>query len=171
VTDPEQEKFESALRTAKPAKLPEHFAARLLAAIPPAEPGAVANSRRGPRVSDFLKLLRWLTPATAALVLAAAVMLWRRDAPTTGQQAGALLDAQYNGAGEIPPALKADDVRIDQELVSSFDAVARLPSGEPVRFRCQTWMDQVALSDNARGVFIENRSPRVQVFPIRFESY
>jgi hypothetical protein len=62
-------------------------------------------------------------------------------------------------------------VQIDQALVWSFDAVARLPSGEPIRFRCREWMDQVVLSDRDRGVVFEQRAPRVEVVPVRFETY
>jgi len=74
-------------------------------------------------------------------------------------------------AAKAAPALKADNVQIDQELLSAFDTVARLPSGEPVRFRCRTWMDQVVLTDKQRGVVIEQRTPRIEVVPVRFETY
>jgi len=67
--------------------------------------------------------------------------------------------------------LVADDVQVDQELVSSFDVVAKLPGGEPVRFRCQKWRDQLVVTDKNRGVEIEQSSPRVEVVPVRFETY
>jgi hypothetical protein len=67
--------------------------------------------------------------------------------------------------------VKADDVRIDQQLVSTFDAVALLPTGEPVRFRCREWMDEVVLRDSRRGVEVARRVPRVEVVPVRFETY
>jgi hypothetical protein len=55
--------------------------------------------------------------------------------------------------------------------MSSFDAVARLPGGEPVRFRCENWMDQVVLSDKSRGLVVENRKPRVEVVAMGYETY
>jgi hypothetical protein len=67
--------------------------------------------------------------------------------------------------------LRADDVKIDQRLVSSFDAVARLPGGEPVRFRCENWMDQTVVSDKSRGLVVENSRPRFEVVPVGFETY
>jgi hypothetical protein len=73
------------------------------------------------------------------------------------------LSAQYG--------LKADDVQVNQELVSSFEVVAKLPGGEPVRFRCQKWRDQLVVTDKNRGVEIEQSSPRVEVVPVRFETY
>ena len=66
---------------------------------------------------------------------------------------------------------KADDVQIESELVSSFDTVARLPSGMPVRYRCREWVDEVTLRDRSRGLVVEKRAPRVEVIPVRFETY
>ncbi len=70
-------------------------------------------------------LLRWLIPATAMVVAAA---VWRTQTPFS-------LHLRPQPAAENEPAPKADDVEIGQELVNSFDTVAALPSGEPVRFR------------------------------------
>jgi hypothetical protein len=69
------------------------------------------------------------------------------------------------------PALKADNVEFDQQLVASFDAVARLPSGQPVRFRCREWADAVVLRDSASGIEVEQRTPRLEVVPVSFETY
>lgn len=66
---------------------------------------------------------------------------------------------------------KANVVRVDQALVSSYDAVAQLPSGEPVRFRCRKWMDDVVMKDKSHGLVIEQSIPRVEVIPVRFETY
>jgi hypothetical protein len=71
----------------------------------------------------------------------------------------------------VTPPLKADSVQIDEQLVGAFDAVGRLPNGEPVRFHCREWMDNVVLRDKTRGVVIEQRTPRVEVVPVRFETY
>jgi DNA-directed RNA polymerase specialized sigma24 family protein len=69
------------------------------------------------------------------------------------------------------PVLEADDVEIDRRLITAFEAVATLPTGEPVRFRCSEWSDEVVLRDRARGVVIEQRTPRFEVVPVRFETY
>jgi hypothetical protein len=102
-------------------------------------------------------VLRWLAPAVAVVVVGA--IIWRANLP-----AG-------RGPETISTPIKADDVRIDQQLVSTFDAVAPLPSGEPVRFRCREWMDEVVLRDSRRGVEVTRRVPRVEVVPVRFETY
>jgi hypothetical protein len=104
----------------------------------------------------WLSLWRWVAPATA--VLLAGVFTWRFALSHSGRISGT-------------PVLKADDVQITEQLVSSFDAVARLPSGEPVRFRYQKWMDEVVMKDTKRGVVIEQRAPRVEVIPVGFDTY
>jgi hypothetical protein len=62
-------------------------------------------------------------------------------------------------------------VQVNQELVSSFDVVAKLPTGEPVRFRCRRWKDQLVVTDKNSGIAIEESNPRVEVVPVRFETY
>ena len=164
MNDHEEEKFETQLRRIKPAKPPEAFTARLLAAMPEAKAAFESRSPASPISNCPQRLrqwLRWLIPATGAAIVAAVV--WRGSLPSApGPQAGAAM---------APPVLTADDVKIDQQLVSSFDAVARLPGGEPVRFRCENWMDQVVLSDKSRGVVVENRKPRFEVVSLGFETY
>jgi hypothetical protein len=49
--------------------------------------------------------------------------------------------------------------------------VAHLPNGEPVRFLCREWRDEVILRDPARGIVIERQTPRLEVVPVRFETY
>ena len=128
----ESENFERQLRRTRPARLPADFTARLLAA----EPTPAAGIEPVPHVPLFAdcfrtlrQALRWLIPATA---MALAVMVaWHGTSPFTSRPAGSPA-----GRAAAAPLLKADDVKIDQRLVSSFDAVARLPGGEPVRFRC-----------------------------------
>ena len=67
--------------------------------------------------------------------------------------------------------LRADNVEIDRQLVTSFDTVTQLPNGEPVRLQCREWLDAVVLRDSARGVVIERQVPRFEVVPVRFETY
>jgi hypothetical protein len=99
-----------------------------------------------------------------AVVVAVAGLLVVRANIGPGSKAEKKLPAATYG-------LKADDVQVDQELVSSYDVVARLPGGEPVRFRCQAWRDQWSVTDTNRGVEIVQQSPRVEVVPVRFETY
>ena len=163
MTDHELEEFEQQLRQTRPAKLPEDFAARLLAVEPKPDTG-IAPKPAAPSFPDYVRTLRlslrWLIPATAMAV--AVMVAWQGSLPSAHRPLG-------SGAG--PSTMKADDVKIDQRLVSSFDAVARLPSGEPVRFRCENWVDQIVLSDKSRGLVVENSRPRFEVVPVGFETY
>ena len=164
MTGHEPELLEAELRRLKPAQPPEEFLARLVAARPglpaPRETRWSAFSRCG----DWWRLLRWLAPGVAAV--AAFVALWavRVADPTPGRQ-GPTVAARAKGM------LKADDVLIDRHLVATYDAVAQLPGGEPVRFRCREWADGVVWRDTARGVEIEQRTPRLEIVPVRFETY
>lgn len=148
----EQERMEAELRRLTPARLPENFMARLAAAKPqiklqpPPKPIVVSG------IEAWLQILRWLAPATAVAV--AVVVVWRLGmAPPGG------------------PSSSGEGVKIEHELVSSFEAVGRLPDGEPVRFRCQNWMDQVVLNDKHSGMMVQQRTPRMEVVPMRFETY
>jgi hypothetical protein len=67
--------------------------------------------------------------------------------------------------------LKADAVEIDKPLVAAFDTVARLPGGEPVRFRCREWNDHLVMRDSARGVVFEQDVSRIEVVPVSIETY
>lgn len=176
--DNELERLEAQLRSVSPARPPAAFLQRLKSetaalvaerraqsalAAQPAQPERTAAretvraSEPAARSSWLPLLLRWLVPATAVLVVGA--IIWRANLP-----AG-------RGPETASTPVKADNVQIDQQLVSTFDAVAQLPSGEPVRFRCREWMDEVVLRDSRRGVEVARRVPRVEVVPVRFETY
>jgi len=156
MNDRELEHLEAELRRVVLAPPPEEFMARLLAAKP-----AMRAVRTKPlvrlRPSAWFDLsawlMRWLMPATALLI--GMLVVWRVNLP----------------GANAAPALSADNVQIDEQLVSDFDTVAPLASGEPVRFRCRTWMEKVVLRDKARGVMIEKETPRVEVIPVSFETY
>jgi len=197
MNEQELEKFSQELQRIRPAAPPRDFVARLTAELEQSCPSAANRAgmerkartglvsgllnkcvsalalreglrNRTPRVRrqstvalTLFQHYRWLSKALAATACLglAAVVTWRtHDSPNSGLTATAA-------------PLKADDVQIDHELVSSFDTIARLPSGEPVRFRCQKWVDQTVISDKARGLTIERRTPRVEVVPVRFETY
>ena len=148
----EQERIEAELKRLTPARLPENFRNRLVAAEPPAkiQPPPKATVVSG--IEAWLRILRWLAPATAVAV--AAVVVWRLGVAPPGS-----------------PSSNGEGVKIEHELVSSFEAVGRLPDGEPVRFRCQNWMDQVVLNDKHSGMMVQQRTPRMEVVPVRFETY
>ncbi len=162
--------LEAELRRARPAQPPADFLQRLIAEVPgqvterrskDSLQTQLGGSKRNRRLgspdfvasSVWLRRLLWWATATAVLVLLGAVV-WQANRPAFTNV-----------------ALKADDVRIDRQLVSTFDTVAPLPSGEPVRFRCEEWMDEVVLRDSRRGIEVVRRVPRIEMVPVRFEIY
>jgi hypothetical protein len=179
--DQELERFETELRRLRPSLPPPDFLQRLKsetaalvaerraeakAAAPATQPEktavhAAVGASQPEAWSAWRSLaLRWLVPATAVLVVGA--VIWRGSPPAERSKG-----SQQSASAPV----KADDVQINQQLVSTFDAVAPLPSGEPVRFRCREWMDEVVLRDSRRGVEVTRRVPRVEVVPVRFETY
>ena len=154
MTDHEQNRFEAELRRTRPAKLPEDYWSRLLEAARPTEASPVALGP-APVVMGLQRVLRFLIPATVA----ASVILvsWR-------------VGLQPKNA-VVSPAAPPDEVHIDQDLVSSFDALARLPSGKPVRLQCRRWIDCVTFSDKQHGLVVEERTPRVEVVAVGYDIY
>jgi len=178
LNDNELERLEAELQSVRPAVPPLDFMRRLKTEVPalvaerrvqvapatpsaraeiPVEPEMVRASEAGVWSSWLPLVLRWLAPAVAVVVLGAIV--WRANLPASRPSQTA------------SDPVRADDVQIDQQLVSSFDTVATLPSGEPVRFRCREWMDEVVLRDSRRGFEVARRVPRVEVVPVSFETY
>ncbi|HEV7926075.1 MAG TPA: hypothetical protein VGR14_12005 [Verrucomicrobiae bacterium] len=161
MSEQEQERFEAELRRTQPAPVPRKFMDRLQAADPSIH--AAQRGRRQPATewTHWWRLARWLAPALAAV--AVAFLIGHANSGSKSNPADKPLVA---AAG-----LKANDVQVDHELVSSFDVVATLPGGEPVRFRCRKWKDQLLVTDKSSGVEIEQNSPRIEVMPVRFETY
>ena len=163
----EIEQFEQELQKFKPAQPPEDFMARLSSQAythksQARQPGALSALFASLRFDWFKQHgLRWAVPACAVIAVFLALAHFVPHQPVKDSKT----------ASAQPPAIKADEVQINHELVSTFDAVARLPDGEPVRFRCRQWMDEVVLSDNGHGVTIEQRSPRVEIVPVGFDTY
>lgn len=158
---PEHDEFETELRQLRPARLPNEFAARLAAARP------VLATQHSPRSTGFLSyrsLIRWLAPVAAA---ASVILLlwWKTPQSETAVPSRPALRASDS------PAFRADDVEIGRRLVGAFDAIATLPNGEPVRVRCQEWMDELVLRDTGRGMAIEQRTPRFEIVPVSFETF
>lgn len=164
MTEREEQAFEQQLRQFRPQPMPEELKCRLSSALT----GAPESARPARKTSLpwGLLLLRWLTPVAAVVVLTA--ILWRSQNQVAERPA---LEPANEPKAAAAPTIKADNIQIGEELVSSFDAVARLPSGEPVRFRVERWMDEVAVDDSAQGLSFERRMPRVVVTPVRFETY
>lgn len=104
---------------------------------------------------------RWLAPALAAAV-ALIIVVSQGDRERNS--------ATSTTAASVP-TLRADQVEIDRQLLGSFDAIANMPDGEPVRFRFQEWMDAVTVRDSVRGVEVVHRTPRIEVVPVRFATY
>jgi hypothetical protein len=122
---------------------------------------------RGPATSASApasNFFRWLIPATALAVVATVIVVHHRGDHSEDSEV-----KHISSAARVP--LKADKVEIDRQFVSNFDAVARLPTGEPVRFRCEQWTDKVRLRDSARGLMLERTTPRLEIVPVRYETY
>lgn len=161
MNDCDQELFEAELRKLTPAPP----SAELMRKLATAKRG---NAGPRPSISNTHPscwgLLRWLAPGAAVGAAAVAWLVWRPSAPEPVRHAQPV-------AAPARPALRADEVEFDQRLVASFDAVARLPSGQPVRFRCREWADAFVLRDSASGIVIEERAPRLEIVPVSFETY
>lgn len=163
MNDSEQQLFEGELRRLAPASPPAGLMAKLAEArVESNVAPLLRRSALDPQL--FWRLLRWLAPAAALGAAAVVLLVWAPFHPESQRRANPPLVPSKS-------ALKADGVEIDQQLVASFDAIARLPSGLPVRFRCREWADEVVLRDTARGIVIEQRAPRLEVVPVSFETY
>lgn len=162
MNEPPTDAFEADLQRRKPAAPPAEFMARLIAANPPAAPEPPPVARTTALLALWRSLRWWLAPAMACLLGLLVFVQTRHEVHFSVPLPAETAEA---------PAVKADSIHMDSELVSTFDTVARLPSGEPVRFRCREWVDEVKLRDHTRGVVVERRTPRVEVVPVRFETY
>jgi hypothetical protein len=160
----EFEIVETDLQKLEPARPPEELMARLAAAQP--APRALPLPQTAPlrRIATSHPLFRWLAPVTAAAAMLIGLSLWH-SIHSAGKPRGQTF------AVFAKPTLKTDDVEIDRRLVAAYDAVAQLPGGEPVRFRCREWTDNMVLRDPVRGVVIEQRTPRMEIVPVRIETY
>jgi hypothetical protein len=148
----EHELMETELHRLKPAKPPTELMDRLWAAVP-ATPTPHPRARDRQLSEWWLPWLRWLAPISAVGLVAFVSI---RQIPWAVSHSG-----EFN----------ADDVQINHKLVSSFDAVGELPGGEPVRFRVREWSDSTVLHDSARGLVMEQNTPRLEVVPVAFETY
>jgi hypothetical protein len=162
MNEAEERRMEAALRGIVPAQPPADLMARLAAAKPAPQIRRASGARRASARPAWFPLWRWLIPATA--VVMAGLACWRLN----------LIPAWHSQpvvAAVTGPKLKADEVQIDRQLISAFDAVGKLPDGEPVRYHCQEWMDKVELRDTSRGLVVQQSTPRLEVMPVNFETY
>jgi len=150
----EHDLMETELKRFKPAKPPLDLIERLLNAAPVTPVAKPARrARESARASEWwLPWLRWLAPVSA-VGLVVFVSVYQFPWAVQGH------------------ALTADDVQLNSKLVSSFDAVAELPDGQPVRFRVREWSDETVFHDSARGLVVERSTPRMEVVPVAFETY
>ena len=161
MNDQDFEGFEADLQKLKPAEPPPAPMARLAAtAETVARPQRETPTRSTPLWDLLSPWLRWFAPAMTAAAVTVVVWRWPRSA-TTSELAQA----------PTRSALKPDDVQLDRRLVGAFDALAQLPGGETVRFRCHEWTDQMVLRDAARGIEVVQSTPSFEVLPVRFETY
>jgi hypothetical protein len=161
VIEEEQERFETELRRVTPASLPTDLMDRLRAPKTGSQPMGRPKPRRISGLVDWFVWMRWVIAATPVVV--AAIVFVRLESRSS------------NGPGKISSAassgIKANAIQVNHALVSSFDAVAQLPGGEPVRFRRRKWMDEVVMGDDSHGMMIKQSSPRVEVVQVCFETY
>jgi hypothetical protein len=169
MNEEEQQRFEEQLGRFPPARLPEQLMARILAAKPCVQSRPKIQSRQLAGLPDWFRALRWLAPAAAAAVILVGVARHERtparEALEPRHESG---DVAARGAAA---PIRADDAEVDQKLESSYDVVAQLPSGVPIRFRVEKWRDEVVLQDTNRGLIVAQTMPRWEVAPVRFETY
>jgi hypothetical protein len=167
----EPEVFEKELASLKPAQLPQDFAADLSRKLARLQPEAGSLLRVGvPTGSFFSGWLRWAIPLAAAIILIAALPLYRAANSRAKSRQNPVV-AEKTTSTPTVSVLKPDSIVINQQLVGNFDAVTRLPDGVPVRIQCQEWMDEVKLRDPTRGVWVEQRKPRLEIVRASYEIY
>jgi len=155
MNDREREVMEVELRRCQPGQPPRELIERMLAAVPaPPSPRPQRRPIATRSTEWWWTWLRWLAPVSAVGLLAFVSVRqipWALNHPLAG--------------------INADDVQISHKLVSSYDAVGELPGGESVRFRVREWSDSTMFQDSARGLMVEQSQPRLEVLPVRFETY
>ena len=162
MNDLDPESLEQELGKLRPAKPPQELTLRMSAATPIAH-----RPRSRVRFEWFSSWWVGLGWAAAAIAVILALIGMNYHAPHREP----VHDQVHWAPKPAQASLTADKVEINQQLLTSFDAVAQLPDGEPVRLRCREWLDAVVLRDSARGVVIERHAPRLEVVPVRFETY
>lgn len=174
MNDPELDVFETELKKLRPAKAPEELVTRLLDGRQHAPvPRPTRNEGRAHRELSWRRILWVLAPACAALVLLGVLLNSERGGPTRAERSSKAPEppVRTTSAPEAAPKELEDALEIDRYLVASFETVAESPERGPVRLRVDQWLDTVVFRDADTGIAIERHIPRVQVVPVRFESY
>ncbi len=160
----ELEELEKELAAMRPAPAPESLLNRLREL--PLKSADKTVRRESPGLLELLlNALRPFATAAAALLLVAACAGWWWQARQVAPVGRTVISAP------IDPVLTAKEVDIEQTLIASFETVARLPDGQSVRFRYEEWLDEFRVRDAMRGMVLEKREPRVEIIPIRYETY
>ena len=159
MNESELDSYEKELRKLKPSKTPESFM-NLMAARKPSATTQSTNYPEPWRHTDWWRM-RWLVPAAVGLVTVVLCTRWFAS-PVNNSQSAAV--STQSGTDE-------DGVELQRRLISEYDAVAQMPGGEPVRFRCREWTDDVFISDSANGFVLERSLPRFEIVPVRLETY
>jgi len=162
--DPQQ--FENELETLKPAKPSQQSLQRIRAELTYTSKFAVPSGLPATTAINWNSIFRWFAPVTAAAAIAVLLLLhFHRTEIKTPPKSRPV------ASSSTMPVLRADKVEIDRQFVADFDAVTELPNGQPLRFRCEQWLDKVRLRDSAAGLMIERTTPRVEIVPVRFDTY
>ena len=165
MTDFDPNQFEAELRTLRAARPnPETLDKIRVSVVAGLRGGPQERQAEGKSGFSAWSVLRWLVPATAT-VACIFLLLFHSGSRVPEKPTGPRIGSAAS------QTLKADQVEIDRQLMTNFDAIARLPSGEPVRFRCEEWMDRVRVRDSAAGLVLERSTPRLEISPVRFETY
>lgn len=159
------ELLEMELRRLKPAQPPAEFSAHLAQTLRRIGPQTRPRSWDRIRSAFGARTWRWMAPATAIAVvlILIGVLKLSISAPNQSPKAASLNASR--------PAIKADHVEINRQLVATFDTVAQLPTGEPIRFQCSEWREDVVLRDSAHRLLIKQEQPRLEIVPVTFEIY
>jgi hypothetical protein len=160
MSEDELDGLEAGLSRLRPASPPPDLLSRLMEARPEPVVRPVAQPRMTDAEGIRARLIRWLVPSIAAAAFALLAISVKLHSSRNSERLA---------AADRP--MTADDVQINHELVGSFETVANLPGGEPVRLECKRWLDKVVYRDKATGDVIEQETPRLQVVPVGFETY
>lgn len=163
--DDELRALESELKHLRPRRLPLGFQERLLERSPEASP---ATPARPDRTLAFWRSWRRLVfPLSAGALAAVLLLVWPVRPPVPPLKTG---DVQ-NVEPAFPTPASTDQVEFDSQLLASFDAVAELPGGIPVRFECRQYEDRVIFHHANADLTVERSVPRLEIVPVRFETY
>ena len=162
MNDRDIERLEIELGKLKPAPPPPELMTRL-AVAPSVKP--TSRAARSGSLSRAEVWWRWLWPVPALTAAAALLLLL-----VARRESGQLGTPQRSTTGSAP-VTRIQDIEFDRQLVMAFDAIAQMPNGQPVRFRCREWTDDVIVRDPVQGIVIERRTPRLEIVPVRIETY